>query len=430
MTREMLGAEDAAWLHMEDPTNPMVVNGVIELEGSLSVAEIMWLLDEHVARLPRFRARVLEPNLHVGVPRWVEDESFDLARHVEHVELGTDDAALCGFVGRRVSELLPRDRPLWKIYVIDRQGRGTALLFRVHHAIADGFALLGVLFSICEGDVSLPKGPPPDALRGRRRGVVDHALAAARLVTLPPDPKTPLKGPLSTEKRVAWSEPLDLERVKAIAHATSSTVNDVLMATVAGALRRYLLPRATSLSEIHAMVPVNLRHETPTSLANDFGLVVVGLPVDIDEPLARLSAMKRRMDDLKKTPEAIVALAILRAMGSLPRTLEQLGVEFFGKKGSLIVTNVPGPRERIRVAGIPVSRFIFWVPQSGRMGLGVSIFSYAGEVTLGVMSDAGLVPDPEDLVAAIHVEIAALEARARHVSPVSEARDVRATSTG
>jgi hypothetical protein len=100
-------------------------------------------------------------------------------------------------------------------------------------------------------------------------------------------------------------------------------------------------------------------------------------------------------------------------MGWAPRLIEDFGVSFFGKKASLVLTNVPGPRDHLRLCGVPLRRLMFWVPQSGRMGLGISIFSYAGEVTIGIIADGGLVPDPELLVADFHVEFAALEAHAR-----------------
>jgi diacylglycerol O-acyltransferase / wax synthase len=166
-------------------------------------------------------------------------------------------------------------------------------------------------------------------------------------------------------------------------------------------------------AEIRAMVPVNLRRDGELELGNRFGLFVLGLPVGVAEPLGRLAAVKRSMDRLKSTPEAAVTMGILRAMGYAPRRIEGLGVSFFATKASLVLTNVPGPRTPLTLAGAHVTRLMFWVPQSGRMGLGISILSYAGEVTLGVMADAGIVPDPEALVADMHVELAALAATVR-----------------
>lgn len=422
MTHDALGGEDAAWLHMEDDTNPMVVNGVLELEEHLPIERVRALL-EHVAAIPRFRARVVEPKVHAGTPRWEEAADFDLGKQIEHVILeSADDATLRAFIGAAVSGMLDRDLPLWKVFVIDRPRAGTTLLYRVHHAIGDGFALLGILLSLCDG---ADEGAPhhhEQQRRGRLATALGAAASMARIVALPPDPKTALKGPLGREKRVAWSEPIPLADVKSAARSASATVNDVLVATAAGALGRYLARTGANENfdelEIRAMIPVDLRGGAPpTELGNQFGLVVLGMPVGIREPLARLAAVKERMDRLKGSPEALVTHGLLRAMGWAPRPVENLGVWFFGTKASMVLTNVPGPRTPLRLAGARVSRIMFWVPQSGRMGIGISIFSYAGSVTIGVIVDAGLVPDPDALVADLHVELVALRASAAAPPP-------------
>jgi diacylglycerol O-acyltransferase / wax synthase len=428
MSHTRLGGEDGAWLHMEDATNPMVINGLLELAAPLDPARLTVALRERVMHLDRFRMCVTE---RLGGTRWDFDPQFDVARHVEHVQLepSLDDAALRTFIGAKVSALLPRDRPLWRVYVVDRPGAGSVLLYRVHHAIADGFALLGVLLSLCENAGSLHT-PTSHAVPQVVPGVVDHALALTRIALLPADPHTALKGPLTTEKRVAWSEPLSLDRVKATAKACDATVNDVLVATATGALRRYLARRGDDVAhlEVRAMLPVNLRRDVATdTLGNHFGLFVLSLPVSGADAGGRVAEVKRRMNALKSSPEAFVTHGILRTMGWAPRFVEDLGVTFFGKKASLVLTNVPGPRERLVLCGVPVTRLMFWVPQSGRMGLGISIFSYAGEVTLGVIADAGLLPDPERFAADLHVELAAIEAFARtgeaHAVPIPRRAD-------
>lgn len=430
MTHDLLGGEDAAWLHMEEATNPMVVNGFLELAAPLPFHSAYALL-ERFARIPRFRDHVVDPSLRVGRASWAGTPDFDLEQHVEHVVLeSTDDAELRAFVGRAVSGLLDMKRPLWHVYVIDRPGpgghlAGTALLFRIHHSIADGFALLGVLLSLCDHGVARAETPAPRQRRRSRR-VTDAAIALARLVVLPADPKTLLKGPLGLEKRVAWSEPLALTAVKEAAHMTSATVNDVLVATAAGALGRYLARRGETTAglELRAMVPVNLRPGAATeALGNRFGLLVLGLPIGVEDPLQRVRAVHERMNRLKGTPEAVVTNGLLRGMGWAPRPVEDLAVWFFGLKTSLVLTNVPGPRAPLKLAGVPVSRIMFWVPQSGRMGLGISIFSYASQVTIGIIADATIVPDPETLVADLHAEYAALEALVRRPITPALAQD-------
>ncbi len=409
MNKDLLGGEDAAWLHMDEPTNPMVVTGVLELAERLPDDRARALL-ERMAAVPHFRARVVEPALRIGRPAWQEAADFDVSQHVERVELTSgSDAELHAFIGRAVSGTLDRHHPLWHVYLVDRPGSGTTILSRVHHCVGDGFALLGVLLSLCDEVATAPSTPTtPHATSEAMRG---SARALKRMVMLPPDPKTLLKGTLGMAKRVAWSDPFSLEDVKKAAHIVKATVNDVLVAMAAGALGRYLARRGESTSglEIHAMVPVNLRAPgEPLTLGNRFGLVLLGMPMGMGDPLARVAAVNDRMKRIKGTPEAVVGHILLRVMGWVPRPIEELGVGFFAKKTSLVLTNVPGPRSKLRLAGIPVSRIMFWVPQSGRMGLGMSIFSYAGEVTMGVLTDASLVPDPESIITELHAELAAL----------------------
>ena len=186
------------------------------------------------------------------------------------------------------------------------------------------------------------------------------------------------------------------------------TINDTLMAAVSGALRRYMLDRGESPDglDIRAMVPVNLRSpdEALKKLGNHFALVLMALPIGIEDPLERFLVVKARMDELKDSPEPAVVYTVLQVMGLAPAEIEKLGVEFYAAKTSLVLTNVPGPREKLYFAGNKIDKLMFWVPQSGRMGLGVSIISYAGEVIVGVITDQGLVPDPETIVAHFHAD--------------------------
>jgi predicted flap endonuclease-1-like 5' DNA nuclease len=154
------------------------------------------------------------------------------------------------------------------------------------------------------------------------------------------------------------------------------------------------------------VIPVNLRQETARiELGNRFGLVFLSLPLGIDDPLDRLFELKRRMDDLKGSQEAVVAFGILNAIGMAPSDIENIVVNIFGAKATAVMTNVPGPRGQIYFAGAPVREMMFWVPQSGRLGLGVSIFSYNDQVWLGVATDQSLVPDPETIIAYYGEEI-------------------------
>jgi diacylglycerol O-acyltransferase len=188
---------------------------------------------------------------------------------------------------------------------------------------------------------------------------------------------------------------------------------------VSGALRRYMVDRGDDPTGlvIRAVVPVNLRPiEGPVELGNRFGLVFLCLPVGLDQPGERLAALKREMDQLKGSPQAIVAFTVLNAMGMASREIEHIGVKLFAQKATAVMTNVPGPRERLYLAGRPIRNIMFWVPQSGRLGLGVSILSYAGEVRIGIATDAGLVPEPGTIVGFFQDE---LDELARTLTPVT-----------
>jgi len=289
---------------------------------------------------------------------------------------------------------------------------------RLHHCIADGIALMQVILSMTEQADGA--APPVPRAAPRVEGLVtrvllglDSVVSLLRLTFRPRDPATVLKGRLGVEKRAAWTPAMPLDDVRRTKDALGATINDVLLAAVAGGLRRYLLERGDSIErlDVRAAVPVNLRPERHMGkLGNCFGLVFVALPVGIDDPLKRLAVLKRRLDALKRSTEPIVALAILRLMGWMPLSLQRLVVRIFGSKISAVMTNVPGPRERLRLAGEEVDGLLFWVPQSGNAALGVSIFSYAGTVRVGIASDAGLVPDPGRIVEHLLDELASLAA--------------------
>jgi WS/DGAT/MGAT family acyltransferase len=249
---------------------------------------------------------------------------------------------------------------------------------------------------------------PVEALRRSRLLTgIGGVGAFGRLVGRPPDPGSPFKGPLGVPKAVAWSEPLALSEVKEVGRALGGSVNDVLISATTGGLRRYVASR-TELPrrlDVRAAMPVNLRPLARMSqLGNHFGLVFLSLPLGIADPLARLAELRRRSAALRRSPEAAVVLLILRTIGRVPLAVQRLVVRIFATKATLVMTNVPGPNRTLYLAGKPIRDIFFWVPQSGRVGLGVSILSYDGTVRLGVGTDAGLVPDPQAIVAGFHAE--------------------------
>jgi hypothetical protein len=169
--------------------------------------------------------------------------------------------------------------------------------------------------------------------------------------------------------------------------------------------------------DLRAVVPVNLRPESEiVKLGNRFGLVFLALPVGIEDHGERLQELKRRMDAIKNSSEPMVIYALLNAVGLAGPEVEKIALQIFGSKATGVMTNVPGPRKEIYLAGKAMRSMMFWVPQSAKLGLGVSILSYAGQVRLGVATDAGLVPDPDTIIADFQEEMEMMMAEpiARH----------------
>jgi WS/DGAT/MGAT family acyltransferase len=190
-----------------------------------------------------------------------------------------------------------------------------------------------------------------------------------------------------------------------------ATVNDVLLSAMAGALRSYLRGRGGLVDEVTAFVPFNLRpldQPLPPDLGNRFGLVFLSLPVGTGNRRRRLAEVHRRMDAIKHSPEGAVSYGLLEAIGRTPVQVEKRLVELFSAKGTAVITNVPGPREHVYFAGSPVRGVLVWAPRSGSVAMSVAIFSYAGEITVGLMVDGGLIPDPESIVASFGQEMEAL----------------------
>ena len=232
-----------------------------------------------------------------------------------------------------------------------------------------------------------------------------------RLLLTPADAATAIKGDPGVSRRVAWTRPLSLDEIRHIAHSHDATVNDVLLASVSGALRHYLQDRGSNVCEIQAMVPFNLRpldKPVPRELGNKFGLVILPLPVGTSGSYRRLVEVHKRMQEIKSGRDGPVSYAILGAMGMTPEPVERRIVDLFSAKGTAVMTNVPGPKEPVYLGGTPVRAVLVWAPTSGHIAMSVSIFSYRGEVIVGLMVDAGLIPDPDEIVKQLKRELTAL----------------------
>jgi len=478
LQREKMSTVDTAWLRMDSSGNLMMIVSVLMFDQPLDLARFRHTVKQRFLSYRRFRSCVVQDLAGA----WWEEQKVDLDQHILHSRLpsirgAANKAALEQMVGELSATALDHGRPLWQMHVIDncvgedgkvRQG----VIIRIHHCIADGIALVGVLLSMFDTarSASLEGGPiPEDAQQDESgdeddgedgdHGEADNAWTqllqpvtkttitainlstsmmtkylltlaesnkmiarvaemahisgkltqdAIKLMAMVEDTRTSLKGKPLGNKCVAWSEPLPLDQIKVVGKVLGASINDVLMSSVAGAIGAYLRSKGEAVAEdagLRAMVPVNLRKSTrEEKLGNAFGLVPLILPIGMEDPLARLDEVHRRMDELKGGYQALVAMAVLGVLGATPRQMQNEIQNYFAKKATAVMSNVPGPQAPLYLAGSRLDQIMFWVPQSGDIGVGVSILSYNGGVQFGIVTDDAIAEDPHGIIARFEPE--------------------------
>lgn len=451
--RERISPVDTAWLRMDRPTNLMMIVGIMMFDGAMDYARLRRTLEARLLPFRRFRQKVV----HDATGAWWEDDAdFDLDGHLHHVALPAGDhkVELQKMAAELMSTPLDPNRPLWSFHLVDRYDGGSALVVRIHHCIADGIALIGVMLSLTDLSPDAPErhGPPlqmaredgpdgffwnrvfepvtqgmltainlgtqawlkyfellthPGRLLDYSRQGAGMAAELANLLIMPADSPTRFKGRPGGTKAVAWSEPMPLDEIKAVGRALGCSVNDLLLSSVAGAMRVFLAERGDALDgvEVRAMVPVNMRSKADEGkLGNRFGLVTLLLPVYMENPFERVFEVRRRMEELKGSYQPVVALGVLAATGMAPKFVQDIALDILANKASAVMTNVPGPQQPLYMAGTRLAQQMFWVPQSGDIGVGVSILSYNGRVQFGLVTDRHFVTDPEEIVSRFRPE--------------------------
>ena len=424
---------DTAWLRMDSAHNLMMILGVWTLRPRIDYDALCRRVEERLLKYPRFRQRVVEDAAGAS---WVDDSALDVRQMVVREKLArgrklSAQDALQARVGELAMQPLDRKRPLWQIHLVEDYDGGSALIVRIHHCIADGIALISVTMSLVDGGAAPPERERRTTAQGADDWIAETLLRpltdvtlkaldvlgdspvevaklayqvlsdAAALALMPDDSKTRLKGQPIGRKRVAWCEPLPLDEVKAVGQALNCSINDVLLSCVAGALGEYLRAQGDDVKgqEIRAMVPVNLRPmDQAHKLGNRFGLVPLVLPIGIENPVERVYEVRRRMNALKGSTQPLLAFGVLTLAGLLIKPAQDAIMGLFGNKTTAVMTNVPGPRDKLKFLGSTLEQTMFWVPQSGNIGLGVSILSYGGGVQFGVITDAGLCPQPRKII--------------------------------
>ena len=449
--RERMSRVDTAWLRMDNDVNLMMIVGVWLLTPAIDYETLCRRVEERLLRYDRFRHAVVRDASGV---HWCDDAGFDIHRHVVRDRLvrakgQSERAALQQRVGELASQPLDPKRPLWQFHLIDGYEGGSALVARVHHCIGDGIALISVMMAITDGGPSPPRRErrardaddgadwladavlkPLGGLSAKAAALAEASIARALEVLADPqqgiagtianarlgakvmgdvaamalmddDSPTLLKGKPSGDKRVAWGEPISLADVKAIGKALGGSVNDVLLASVAGAIGAWLRDRGDDPAgkEIRAMVPVNLRPlDEAWQLGNRFGLAPLVLPIGIDNPVERVLAVRARMNELKSSYQPLLAFAVLAVAGQMVQPLQDAILGLFAKKATAVMTNVPGPPVPLKFCGSTLRQTMFWVPASGDIGVGVSILSYGGGVQFGLVTDEALCADPQAII--------------------------------
>lgn len=459
--REPLASVDSAWLRMDEPGNLMIVTSALVLREPVPFTCFRDLVASRLDALPRLRQRLVKSGTMSGSLVWEADPHFDLSYHVRVAPLERpDQPSLQNLVGRLMSDPFDPCRSLWQIHFVPQYEDGCAVIGRFHHCIGDGLAMLYVLQMLTEDPpIELTKAPPvpqpagdhkasgrllkrsfsrlisftrsvEESLARHAPAIIAHPTSALdamrslalgagtvwKILFMSADSRTVFKGPLSDEKRAVWSRPIPIDTLKAIARVTDSTINDVVLATLAGGLRRYLIAHEQRVEgvELRALVPVNLRPiEEASKLGNRFGLLFVPLPLGIADPLDRLFAVRETTRQIKRSPERLLTFLLLRILGITPSPLFEMVVNLFARRCTVVVTNVVGPREPLRMAGTTLKQVMFWVPSAGRLAVDVSLFSYTGNLWVSIATDGRLASDPEAIFDGFESEMATLVERAR-----------------
>ena len=437
-----MSAQDAMFLHVENDVTPMHIGGVSIFEGPPPpFADLRAMVAGKLHHTPRYRQKVRFVPLRIGEPVWVDDPYFDIGYHLRHSAVpspGTE-AQLRAMAARVFSQHLDRARPLWEIWMVEGLADGRwALLSKVHHCMVDGVAATD-LMSVMFGDGPEPTPdtwvPEPEpagvelAARSAAQRVRDpaaqlraaleapsellrSAVSAARALaaTLPTmRPATSsLTGPIGPHRVWSWAR-ASLSEVKAVRSALGGTINDVVLTIITNGFRDLLEARGEPIAAdrvVRTMVPVSVRRPGEQGVYNNrVSAVFARLPVAIDDPSVRLADIRRQMDGIKSSRQAVAGDTLAQLSGFAPPLLLALGSRVMTRSLRLnmdtATTNVPGPQQPVHALGHRLLESYPYVPIVGTIRIVVAIFSYDGGLYFGVTGDRDHAPDIDVLTAGI-----------------------------
>jgi WS/DGAT/MGAT family acyltransferase len=448
---DRLSGLDASFLHLEhDAATHMHVASCMVFDGPPPThEELVAHVESRLHLVPRYRQRLAFVPFDQGRPVWVDDPHFNTRYHVQHHALpppGSDEQ-LKHLTGRAFSQQLDRNKPLWELWLVENLAGGRfAILGKTHHALVDGISgvdITTVLFDLTPEPASVgqPEQPwaprplpssaqlladallerttvPGEVVRGVRAALRRPQRVARRLAgdlaalgsfTLPgvrSAPPSPLNVPIGPHRRFTWMTE-ELDRVKAVKNAAGGTVNDVMLATVAGGLGEHLRANGheTDGMMLRAMIPVSVRaDEERGALGNRVAAVWADLPVGVTDPLKRLTLVRREMKGLKESHQAVGARLLTELTGFAPPTVmaQAARLQAHQRYFNLVVTNVPGPQVPLYVLGRRMLAIYPMVPLAQQLALGVAIMSYDGAISFGLNADYDAMPDVEALAVRLH----------------------------
>ena len=407
--------DDAVW-QQDRATNRHVIHALMIVDGLPDINKLRKIICERLVYGKDDKGERICPRLtqviqrHLGYYVWKEDDDFSIEKQVlnwtgDHPKRLEDLEAV---ISEICSTPLPEALSPWQFLVVPiLQENCFGLLLRVHHSVADGVALTRVFVKNLY-DVP-PQGAEPKKFSSKQRVYMwCKAILVGPLMILTKlfskSDRSSIHGPeLCGKKVVAWSKNVDLSLVKQVKNVAGTTVNDVMVSCLAGALHDYLKGRencdAAKLDDMWASVPVDIRASTNSvKLKNKFALVFLRLPIVAKNAVDRLLATKQRMDIIKTSAEPLVTATTVQILMMLPEFISRTLIDFFSRKMSCVLSNVPGPQQTLYLGGQKIAQGIFWVPQRANIGLGLSIFSYGGGIRVGVYSDESVIPKPKEVV--------------------------------
>lgn len=423
-----LSSLDAMLLHRDVPTEPRQVATLAILRAGnppLDHARLMQVIADRIDMIPRYRQVPRSAPAGLGMPVWVDDESFDLSLHVRRSAVAPpgDRAALADLVGRLVARRLDHERPLWELYVIEGLADGgLALLFKAHQVLVDGshtVDLAQVLLEETPRDRDLPHETwvprrAPGGLELAVQGVLGQAESpsyfldnvryhADKLATGMPHARRselahgPLTGRLGQYRRFATLD-VELDRLRAVRTLHGGTVNDVILAGIAGGLRGWMLTRAEPLrahDRFRALVPMSIGGEAEGSMPTSFGSRVLGHPVSlpVGEPNAvvRLHQISYALKGHRETSAVVAANKLAELPGFATSTFHAVGARVAARESrkphQLVITNVPGPQKPVYMAGQELAEVYPALPLTDDRLLSIGVTSYHGRVFFGLVAD-------------------------------------------